>query len=281
MIFEDSARELAAIEIPRDDLTHLHSLQSWISAHTGLSYPPKKNGVLYSRMQTLSMRLGLSGIAEIDALLHGENSEWLAKEVVRVASTNFTFFFREYETLDFFQRQIVPSLPAGEKWRIWSAAAASGEEAYSIAILLAECLGLTQLGAQAAILGTDISYKMIEQAERSIYPENRLEALPAMLRKRYMEPHGAGAWQVIPALRECCTFRRLNLMVDSWPFRQTFNVILCRNIFYYFDKEQQLEVVERLYDAASPNGWLVTSVTETFYGLPIRWKRVAAGVWCK
>jgi chemotaxis protein methyltransferase CheR len=269
------------IIIPNCDQPHLQSLQEWVFANTGLNYTPKKRAILYSRLQSLCGRLGLSGLAEMNHLLHGEGAEWLAPEVARAASTNFTFFFREIETLEFLRQRILPGLPIDGKWRIWSAAAASGEEAYSVAILLAEALGLEQAHERAAILGTDISYPMIEQAERAVYPENRVEALPADLRRRYLQPAGVDKWQVAASLRGLCTFRRLNLMTNPWPFQQPFDVILCRNIFYYFDKDNQLELIERLYDAAAPHAWLITSVTETFHAMPIRWRRVVAGVWRK
>ena len=273
---------ISLIEIPYHEQQSLDELRQWLVDATGMNYHLRKRDILYSRLQSMCWRLGIDNIEELNRLLHdSDNSEWLAKEVVRIASTNYTFFFRETETLDFLRQHILPSLPLDEKWRIWSAAAASGEEAYSVAMLLAEVFGPQMACERAAILGTDISYPMIEQAESAAYSEQRLDCLPSALRSRYFLPTKGGKSVLIPALKDMCTFRRLNLMSAPWPFHNPFHVILCRNVFYYFDKSQQFELVERLYDAATPKAWLLTSVTETFHAMPIRWKRVTAGVWKK
>lgn len=269
------------IQVPRSETKALESIRDWVFTYTGLNYPPRKNGILYSRLQSLCYRLSIANIVEMDRLLTECGSDWLATEVARAVSTNYTFFFREQETFDFLRKFIVPSLPAGETWRIWSAAASSGEEAYSVAILLIEIFGQEQARQKASILGTDINYHMIAQAEAGAYSEQRLEAFPKDLQNKYFSPSPGKMWRLSSAVRELCTFRRLNLMSQPWPFRQPFQVILCRNIFYYFDKSEQFELAERLYDAAAPGGWLLTSVTENFYAMPIRWKRVVAGVWRK
>ncbi len=269
------------IRIPRKETKALESIRDWVFTHTGLNYPQRKRGILYSRLQSLCYRLGIADIIEMERLLSEGNADWLATEVARAVSTNYTFCFRERETVDFLRMHSLPGLPSAEPWRIWSAAASSGEEAYSVAILLLEALGQEQARQKAAILGTDITYRMIEQAEAGVYPGQRLETVSRDLLYRYFEQTPSKTWQVSAPLRQMCTFRRLNLMSHPWPFRQPFQIIFCRNIFYYFDKNEQIDLAERLYDAAAPGGWLLTSVTETFYAMPVRWERVLAGVWRK
>jgi chemotaxis protein methyltransferase CheR len=270
------------IHIPHQDRKLLESMRQWIFENTGLDYSPRKEGVLYSRLQSLCWRLGIQNIHEMEKMLHEEHSEWLATEVARAVTTNYTFFFREKETFDFLTKTILPSLERFDVWRIWSAAASSGEEAYSVAISLLETLGQERALQKAAILGTDLSYSMVEQAEKGIYPDERLlEEMPKATLLKYFERSGPDSWILRPAPRQMCTFRRFNLMSGPWPFQRSFHLILCRNIFYYFDKTEQLELAERLYDATVPGGWMLTSVTETFHSLPIRWSRVTAGVWRK
>jgi chemotaxis protein methyltransferase CheR len=267
--------------ISRQEQKTLESIRQWIFEYTGLNYPARKNGILYSRLQSLCWRLGIPNIKEIERLLNEDGSDWLASEVARAATTNYTFFFRENETFDFLRDYILPELSTCADWRIWSAAASSGEEAISTAILIMEALGQQQAVHKAAILGTDINYLMIQQAERGLFPEQKLEAIPKVLIRKYFEPAGSKMWRVSPLIRQMCTFRRINLMSKPWPFKLPFHVIFCRNIFYYFDKTEQFDLVERLYDATTPGGWLLTSVTETFHSMPIRWKHVTTGVWRK
>ena len=261
-----------------EDRPHLESIRQWIFTHTGLHFGERKQYILYRRLQTLCWRQGIPTLEEMDRQLHGAGSSQLALDVACTISTNHTFFFREPMVLDYLRDVIIPQLPQDEMWRIWSAASSSGEEAYTLAMLLAEMLGVGQSQQRAAILGTDLSHPMVDQAEHGVYDQNRMDQVPPEFVKRYFEPVGLGQWRVSAGLRKMCTFRRINLQSADWPFKNPFHVILCRNVLYYFDSEHQERLVERLYDMAMPGGWLLTSVTETLHGLKTRWKKVSAGV---
>ena len=265
----------------RTERQHFESVRRWVYDHTGLYYPERKHALLYHRLQKLCWRLGIPDLKELDRHLHNRDFLGLDKEVARVASTNHTYFFREEKVLQFFQDQILPTLPAEDQWRLWSAAVASGEEAYTVAMILVEVLGFVRVQNQAAILGTDIDRTMIELAEQGIYSDQGLDKVPEHLRKRYFRRAGPGQWHVNPGLKQMCTFRRLNLTSSPWPFRNNFHVILCRNILYYFDKDHQRDLAERLYDVTLPGGWLITSVTEPVQSLGTRWQTVTSGVYRK
>ncbi len=264
-----------------EELPHFESIRQWIYLNTGLNFPERKHLLLYPRLKKLCWHLGIADLKELDQHLHLRDMPGLPVEVARAVSTNHTYFLREPEVLQFFQEQITETLPPTEKWRIWSAAAASGEEAYSVAILLAEKYGLDQLSERAALLGTDISQPMIEGAERGLYDERRLDLLPEYLRLRYFQPVGLDQWQINTRLKQACIFRRLNLMSAPWPFKDSFHVILCRNVLYYFDRNHQRTLLERLYEVTIPGGWLLTSVTESLWGLNTPWRPVMSGVYRK
>ena len=267
--------------IPPEEKPHLESIRQWVFDHTGLCFEERKRFVLYRRLETLRWRLGLSSLQDMAWQLAEQTCPQLAVQVACAVSTNHTFFFREIEMLQRLFQVATPQLPSGEVWRIWSAAAASGDEAYTMAILLAEALGMPQAQERAAILGTDISHPMIDQAEHGVYAEQKLELVPPSLFKRYFQPVGLGQWRVAPALKRMCTFRRMNLKSAPWPFKNPFHIILCRNVLYYFDRAHQERLVERLYDVAAPNGWLLTSATETLHGLNTRWRKVDVGIFRK
>lgn len=264
-----------------DELPYFESIRQWIYIRTGLHFPERKHLLLYPRLKKLCWQLGIADLKELDEHLHLKDRPGLVIEVVHAVSTNHTYFLREAEVLQFLQEQITPTLPPTEKWRIWSAAAASGEEAYSVAMLLAERYGLDHLTERVALLGTDISQPMIERAENALYDERRLDLVPLFLKQRYFKPVGPGHWGINPQLKQSCTFRRLNLMSAPWPFKASFHVILCRNVLYYFDRDHQRTLLERLYEVTQPGGWLLTSVTESLWGLNTPWRPVISGVYRK
>lgn len=260
---------------------HFESIRQWIYDHTGLYYPERKRALLYHRLKKLCRRLGIPSLKELDRHLQGKDFPGLAREVACAVSTNHTYFFREERVMQCFKERILPALPAERKWRLWSAASASGEEAYTLAIILAEVLGPEEAQEKVAILGTDIDRTVIERAERGVYNELSLEKVPQHLRRRYFRSVGSGEWHIDPALKQMCIFRRLNLMSAPWPFKNNFHVILCRNVLYYFDLEHQQDLVERLYDVTVSGGWLITSVTEPVQVLKTHWQPVASGVYRK
>ncbi|MEE8389663.1 MAG: protein-glutamate O-methyltransferase CheR [Anaerolineae bacterium] len=260
---------------------YLESIRQWIHDYTGLNYPERKRLLLYHRLKKLCRRLGIPGLKELDQHLQNRDFPGLAREMACAVSTNHTYFFREEKVMRFFEERILLTLPVEGQWRLWSAASSSGEEAFTLAIILAEALGLEQAQEKAAILGTDIDRRMIEQAEDGLYPEQRLDNVPKHLRHRYFRREGERQWRVVPGLKQLCTFRRLNLMSSPWLFKNAFHVVLCRNVLYYFDPQHQRDLAERLYDVTTPGGWLITSVTEPVQSLDTRWQTVMSGVYRK
>lgn len=257
---------------------HFESIRQWIYSYTGLHYPQRKFSTLYHRLQKVCRQFDFDSLKELDEHLLKHNNPDLTIQLACAVSTNHTFFYREAEVFNFFQQEVVPTLPPQENWRLWSAATSSGDEAFTLAILLAEALGLPQAQQKVSILGTDISQVVLEQAEYGITSERRLEQAPDHWRQSYFRPVGLGQWQVNKPIQQMCTFRRLNLMSNPWPFKNQFHVIFCRNVLYYFDHADQHALVERLYDVTAPGGWLITSVTESLRSMQTRWQVIKTGI---
>ncbi|MCX7682129.1 MAG: protein-glutamate O-methyltransferase CheR [Anaerolineae bacterium] len=268
-------------ELDRSERQHFEAIRRWVYDHTGIYYPERKNLLLYHRLMKLCHRLGIPDLKELHKHLRRGDLPGLAGELACAVSTNHSYFFREESVLGFFREHIIPALPERSRWRLWSAACASGEEAYTVAIILAETLSMAKAREQAAILGTDIDYMVLRQAEQGVYPDHKLEHVPPDLLRRYFRPVGAQEWKIHADLQGICTFRRLNLMSFPWPFKNRFHVILCRNVLYYFDLEHQRDLVERFYEVTVPGGWLITSVTEPVQSLSAHWKMVTSGVYRK
>lgn len=280
-----NASPAAQSTISRAERAPFEALRQWVYERTGIHYPPRKDLILYHRLKKACWRTGVPDLATLIRHLKANDLPGLAREVACAVSTNHTYFFREEKSLSFFKHRILRTLPDGgpgsDRWRLWSAACSSGEEAYTIAMILAEALGRERAHEKVAILGTDIDRNVIEQAEIGLYHRQRVNSVPPHLVPRYFKSAGSGQWLIDVELKRMCTFRRLNLMSAPWPFKRTFHVIFCRNVMYYFDLAHQRALAERLYDATASGGWLITSVTEPVQTLGARWRPMASGIYRK
>ncbi|GAB6181420.1 protein-glutamate O-methyltransferase CheR [Desulfotomaculum defluvii] len=182
-------------------------------------------------------------------------------------STNYTYFFREFEHFQFLQEVVLPRLMEknrhSKKIRIWSAGCSSGEEPYTLAMILREFLGWQLNNWDIGILATDISTSALAKATAGIYSGAQLEHVPPMYRIRYFKPHSEGNWLISPDLRELILFRRLNLTNEIYPFKGLFNVIFCRNVMIYFDNSTRGSIIERFYRYTEPEGYLFISHSES------------------
>lgn len=201
-------------------------------------------------------------------------------------STNLTSFFREESHFQRF-RSVIPELVKGPaipgkmpRIDIWCAGCSTGEEAYSIAIAVRESL---QRAAQLRIRATDISTKVLKTAAAGIYPEDRINKIPAQLVKKYFS-EGRGTWQghyrAKSIIRDCIEFARFNLM-DTPPAWDLFDVIFCRNVMIYFNKKTQGALVDRFYDRLKTGGYLFIGHSESLTGLTHRFKYIEPSVYRK
>ena len=180
--------------------------------------------------------------------------------MVDLLSTNETYFFREPGHFDFLRNNILPDHPVGGPMRVWSAASSSGEEAYSIAMLLGDVLGKSSW----EIFGSDISTRVLEKARRALYPLARHEGIPEGYLKRFClrgkGPH-EGSFLINTELRDRVRFAQINLN-KSLPELGEFNVIFLRNVLIYFDFETKQKIINRLGSVLSPGGYLFIGHTE-------------------
>lgn len=256
----------------------VHRIRLWLKEHCGIDYPERKIDLLRARIQRVAERFGIAGLRELSELVVNGLDDEISSALVQSASTNHTYFFREPAVLQTL-KTILPSLAAKGDVRIWSAAASTGDEAYTVAIMAAELLGIEEAKAKVSILGTDISAQVIAVAERGIYGQTQIEHASPSVMSRYFRSLPNNQFEVREPIKSICTFRRLNLKTRPWPFRRPFNVILCRNVLYYFDRDDQRATLEAMYDAVQPEGYLLTSVTETVRDLQTRWDVVGSGIY--
>lgn len=188
-------------------------------------------------------------------------------------STNFTSFLREMAHFDYLRSHILPELMAakkakGDKLRFWSAGCSSGEEPYSIVVILLEALRNSSAW-DLSVLATDISSKVLRSAQSGIYPKERIRSVPKELVRKYFLK-GDRQWQdyvkVKDQVRQYVRFKRLNLM-EPFNFKEPFDCIFCRNVMIYFDKKTQMDLVNRFYGALQEGGHLVIGHSESLTGI--------------
>ncbi|MBO6854421.1 MAG: protein-glutamate O-methyltransferase CheR [Marivivens sp.] len=255
----------------------LENIRGWLSTRCGIHYPDKKRELLIQRLSRVQRAFNIDSIADLGQRIRSGSDGEIELAVMHAASTNHTYFFRELDTLDQFRNMILPTLQGKPEIRIWSAACSTGDEAYTIAILIAEALGDAGL-ARTSILGTDISQPVVQRAEAGVFGERQIERVPDYIRRKYFSPIGVGQFQIVKKIRDRCTFRRLNLKVQPYPFRNKFQVVFCRNVLYYFDIPDQKATLEAIHNVTEDGGWLVTSVTERVRDLGTPWKTISSGL---
>ncbi len=260
-----------------DDFSALQGIAQWLMQKTGIYYSDSKLETLKHKLfkVCLDNRLTLSQLCT--QLYNGDGQKTpLSLQVVAAASTNYTAFFRE-DIWDWFRYEILSDVMSRtQQIRIWSAAVSSGEEAYTIAMVAAECMGIEQLMQRVAILGTDISFQTLRQAEDAIYPIDKLSNIPLDYKDKYFSlcNNQSHCMVVHKALRSICLFRRMNLKKRPYPFKRRFHIIFCRNVLYYFTPIERERIVNALYDFTENNGWLIVSVTESLTSMNTRWKKI-------
>ncbi len=254
---------------------------------TGIKLSPAKRTLVEGRLRRRVAELGLGKIEDyFRYLFEGGGLDAELPEVIDLITTNKTDFFREPAHFDFLRTEIVPRVarrarpghPA--RLRLWSAAASEGAEAYTAAMVLAE-EARSRGDIAFAILGTDISRRMVARATRAIYNVEQLEPVPAGLRTRYtMDGHGetAGQARIVPELRCTVRFRHMNLMASSYPIETGIDVAFLRNVLIYFDENDQRRVISGVSAHLASGGYLIVGHSESMIVRHPGLQQIAPGV---
>ena len=193
----------------------------------------------------------------------------LERELVNMLSTNHTFFMREAEHFDFLKTVVLPQLRQKENSKkdlcIWCAAASTGQEPYTLAMLLMDYFGLEHGEWDTKVLATDISTEALKRAVEGIYTKEQLEPMPETWKRRFfhIRTNREGVlYEVSKEVKEQVIFRQFNLM-SPFPFKRRMHIIFLRNVMIYFDRETRRELIQKLYDVMEPGGYLFIGKTET------------------
>ncbi len=226
----------------------------------------KKMQLIMGRLSNTIITLGYSSFTEyIDHVISSKNPADL-EVMLNKLTTNYTYFMREEAHFNFFRDTILPYLVSTKKNKvlsIWSAGCSSGEEPYTISMLIKETLGAQAALWDTRVLATDISQNALKAAKQAVYDEESLKNLsPAWKSKYFVKTEEQGIYSVSPAIKSNVIFQTFNLM-DPIRFRLKFDVIFCRNVMIYFDQETKDGLIQRFYDATAPGGYLLIGHSET------------------
>jgi chemotaxis protein methyltransferase CheR len=244
----------------------LQKIRDLVRQASGIVIGPDKAALVSGRLWRRLAAHGYSSYeAYIDFISRPEGADE-RKVMLDLLTTNETYFFREPAHFDFLRDQIIPAQRSG-KMRVWCAAASSGEEPYSIAMVLADCLGANNW----ELLATDISSKVLELARKGIYRAERINNMPAGYLKRFCRRgigENEGMLAVDPALRNQMRFELHNLLHPR-PTAEQFDVIFLRNVLIYFDAPTKQLVLNHMLQVLRPGGWLIIGHCESVQGLNI------------
>lgn len=234
----------------------------FIKSSYGIDLSQKKQ-LITGRLSPAIRKLGYKSFSDFVNHLLEKRDESEVTLVINKLTTNYTFFMREQEHLDYFYKNIIPDLVRRHQrdkvLSIWSAGCSSGEEPYNISMLLFDYLGTQAKDWDTRILATDISAQALSKAQKGGY--DLPDTIPPDWKKKYFTANKDGSYTVAPAVRNNVIFRPFNLM-EPIAFRRKFDLIFCRNVMIYFDQPTKDALVRRFYDATVPGGYLLISYSE-------------------
>jgi chemotaxis protein methyltransferase CheR len=250
-------------------------LSNFIYVNYGIKLPIFKKIMLQSRLASRLKINGMKSYAEYTKyVLSGDANESEIVNMIDLVSTNKTDFYREAAHFDFMKEVVLPNFIVGDSpqpFKIWSSASSSGEEAYTIAMVISEFIENNRK-IDFEILGTDISARILEKAKLGIYPIDRVDVIPISQKKKYLlrsKDQENPMVRIVPNLRAKARFQRLNLMDSSYNVPKDFDIIFCRNVLIYFDRETQEKVINKLCMHLKPGGYFFLGHSESISGIDV------------
>lgn len=244
-------------------------IAAFVREHCGIMLGDNKRQLVYGRLSRRLKELGLGSFSEYCERLRTQPDDEI-DPLASAISTNVTRFFREDHHFDYLARELLPALAgaANPRIRVWSAGCASGEEPYSIAMVMAEVLAERAAGI-ARVLATDLSLRALAVAQHGRYPLDRLHEVSEPRRKRwFLSGNGGNQGQALVAqgVRDLVLFKQLNLLHD-WPIQGPLDAIFCRNVVIYFDHSTKLRLFARFAQVLAPGGYLFLGHSESLHGM--------------
>lgn len=260
-------------------------LRNLIHMRFGIKLTEQKRSFLVGRLQKLMRKLSLDTFSQYYQYLTEEKNEAALGELVDLISTNHTYFNRDKDHFEYFIDIALPTVAEKLKrenlrdLRVWCAGRSSGEEPYTLLILMMEYFGPEYSSWDTGILATDISDRALTVARAAAYGSERVQQLPEYLSRKYLTPAGPGEMAVTEKVKLEATFRRFNLMNTSFSFKKPFQIIFCRNVMIYFDQPTRDALVNRYHQFNEPACYLFIGHSETLGRSQTRYKYLQSALY--
>ena len=226
----------------------------------------KKRELVESRLNNYLQHKGHESYESFLKQLFADPTGMEVSTVINYLTTNYSYFMREFDSMRFFRDDILPKMKSSihdRDLRIWSAGCSTGEEPYTLAMLLDEFFGSERGLWDKKVLATDISEKVLTKAENGVYDAGAVEQMPAAWRNSYFDKLQDNTFRVKPKIKSEVIFRKFNLMEKAFPFKKKFHVIFCRNVMIYFDGPTKQALIEKFYNATEAGGYLIIGQSES------------------
>ena len=263
-------------------------LRELVYERLGINLTGKKRSMLIGRLQKLLRTSGFKNFQDYYEYLVNDSGMKAMTELINRVTTNYSFFYRGKSHFEYFVQAVLPEVVESFKkrnsrdLRIWTAGCSTGEEPYMLTMLMREFFGNEYGLWDGGILATDISEKVLTFARQGIYPEARTKEVPVQLRNKYFKKLNDGQMAVNDTIKNEVIFRKFNLINKHYPFKKPFQIIFCRNVMIYFDKQTRDTLLHRFYEKTEPGGYLFVGHSETLgreqtlykYIMPAVYKRL-------
>ncbi len=258
-------------------------LATYIKTNFGINLD-KKATLIKSRLSSALEGKNVKSFGEYVNYAINDKSGKEISFLLTKLTTNYTYFMREEQHFHYLASKILPELEktvTNKDLRIWSAACSSGEEPYTIAMVIDDYFGARKAGWDSKILATDISQKALSEAVAAVYPADRLTKLNAAWKTKYFNKIDDETYKLKDNIKNEVIFRTFNLMEQNFPFKKKFHVIFCRNVMIYFEKETKLALMNRFYDSLERGGHLIIGLSEPMGQIDNRFKSATLAIYRK
>lgn len=259
-------------------------LAEYIKEHSGIHLRDEKKTLLVGRLSNMLTEMGMESFSAYYKFLKNDVKGDELSRLIDKVTTNHTYFMREAEHFTYLSQTVLPYLQetvTNRDLRIWCAASSTGEEPYTLAILLDEYFKNSGELWNKKLLATDLSSNVLENAKKGIYSGEKVSTLPKIWALNYFDKIDGSDYQVKQRLRQEVIFRRFNLLEPVFPFKKKFQVIFCRNVMIYFDNPTKDMLIDKLYDSLEYGGYLFIGHSESINRERTKFKYIKPAVYRK
>ncbi len=259
-------------------------ITDFLKKNYGVRIGPEKKSLVVSRLGSLLKEKGFQRFSQLyDYVITDKTGEALVSLVDKL-TTNHTFFMRENDHFVYFKDVVLPWMEGNIKdrdLRVWSAGCSSGEEPYTLSMIMNDYFEMKNAQWNTKLLATDISTTALGKAKTGIYLNEQIESLPKSWKVKYFNKIDDENFEIKSKIKDNVIYRRFNLMENIYPFKKKFHVIFCRNVMIYFDEDTKRTLINKFYDMTEPGGYLFIGHSESIGREQSRYKYIMPAVYRK